>query len=84
MYQFGHEFHAVRVGRNDEQDHVVQNPHRLGVGPAGHLVSEVEQVLRRHALGGVQAAVDPDDRLAFGRELPRLVVGQPLGVSQAL
>ena len=46
---------------------------------ADELIDRLHQLLRAEHLGGMQAAVDPDDRLAVARELPRLVVGQPLG-----
>ena len=52
---------------------------RLGIGLAVQLIDGLDQLLRAEHLGGVQAAVDPDDRLAVPRELPRLVVGQPFG-----
>ena len=63
--------------------HVVEEPHRLLVGAADHLVDHLAELLRAERLGGVQAAVDPDDRLAFLRQRARLLVGQPLGVARA-
>ena len=52
--------------------HVVEEPHRLVVGAADHLVDHLAELLRAERFGGVQAAVDPDDRLAFLRERARL------------
>ena len=65
-----------------EDDDVVEDPQRLGIGPADELVDRLDQLLRAEHLGGVQAAVDPDDRLAFRRERARLLVGEPLGERQ--
>ena len=79
----GDEIVAVRIGVDEEDDHVVEDPHRLVVGAADHLVDHLAELLRAERLGGVQAAVDPDDRLAFARERARLVVGQPFGQRQA-
>ena len=80
-----HEIHPVRVDRHEQQDHVVQDPHRLRVGPAGRLVGDLEEVLRGDALGDMsESAVDPDHRLALCRQLLRLFVGQPLGVREPL
>ena len=56
---------------------------RLGVGAADQLVDDLDQLVRAEHLGRVQAAVDPDDRLAFLRERVRLIVGQPLGAREA-
>ena len=56
---------------------------RLGVVAADQLVDRLDQLLRAEHLGRVQAAVDPDDRLAFLRQRARLLVGQPLGQSPA-
>ena len=50
---------------------------------ANELIDRLHQLLRAEHLGGVKAAVDPDDRLAVARELARLVVGQALGQRQA-
>ena len=43
-----------------------------------HLIDHLEQLLRAEHFARVQAAVDPDDRLAFLRERLRLRVGQAL------
>ena len=55
---------------------------RLLVVAAHHLVDRLDQLLRAEHLGRVQAAVDPDDGLAFLGERARLVVGQPLGMRE--
>ncbi len=78
----GHQIHAVRVDEGAQLDHVAQEPQRLLVGAAHHLVDVLDELLRADRFGGVEAAVDPDDRPAFLRERPRLVVGQPFGVGQ--
>ena len=48
------------------------------------LVDGLDQLVGAEHFGGVQAAVDPDDRLAFLRERVRLIVGQPFGERQTL
>ena len=67
-----------------EQDHVVQEPHRLRVVPAHHVVDKAHELRRAEHLGGVQAAVDPHDRLALGRERVGLIVGQTFRVCEPL
>ena len=64
----GDELQAVGIDRDGEEDDVVQNAERLGVVAADHLPDQLDQVLRADDFGGVQAAVDPDDGLAFGGE----------------
>ncbi len=78
----GDQLHPVRVHVRGQDDHIPEDPHRLLVGLAGELVDGLDQLLRAEHLGGVQAAVDPDHRLAFLRQRPRLVVGQALGLRQ--
>ena len=75
----GDEIVAVRIRVHEQDDDVVQNPHRLVVGAADHLVDHLAELLRAERFGGVQAAVDPDDGLALFRERAGLVVGQALG-----
>ena len=62
-----------------QDDVVVQDPQRLGIGLAVQPVNRLDQLLRAEHLGRVQAAVDPDDGLAVARELPRLLVGEAVG-----
>ena len=62
------------------QDHdVAQQPHRLFVGAAHQLIDRFHQLLCAEDLGGVQAAVNPDDGFAFLRQRARLIVGQAFG-----
>ena len=58
---------------------VAQDAHRLFVGLARELVDGLDQLLRAEHFGGVQAAVDPDHRLAFLGQRARLIVGEALG-----
>ena len=74
-----HQLHAVRVDERAQDDVVVQDAHRLRIGLRVEPVDRLDQLLRAEHFGRVQAAVDPDDRLAFLRELARLVVGEPVG-----
>ena len=79
MYQFGTSSMPSGLRVHDEHDHVVEDAHRLLVGAADQLVDRLDQLLRAEHFGGVQAAVDPHDRLAFPRQRLRLVVGQAVG-----
>ena len=83
MYQFADQLVAVGVGVHGEDDDVAEEAQRLGVDAADELVDGLDQLLRAEHLVGVQAAVDPDDRLAFGRERARLIVGEALGAAPA-
>ncbi len=74
-----HELHAVRVDERAQDDGVAQDPQRLGIGLRVQPVDRFDQLLRAKHLGRVQAPVDPDDRFAVPRELPRLVVGDAVG-----
>ena len=67
-----------------EDDEVVEEARRLGVGPAHELPDGLDELLRAEHLGGVQAAVDPDDRLPVLRQLARLRLGDPLGARELL
>jgi hypothetical protein len=80
--RFGADDVAVGVGVHEQDDAVVQEPHRLLVGAAHHLVDHFAELLGAEHLGGVQAAVDPDDRLSLLRERAGLVVGQSVGVGE--
>ena len=66
-----------------EDDHVAQEAQRLGIVLADQLIDRFGQLLRAEHFGGVQAAVDPDHRLAVASERARLVVGQALGQREA-
>ena len=80
----GDQLHAVGIGVDGEDDDVAQEAHRLFVGAADELIDRFRQLLRAEHFGGVQAAVDPHDRLAVARELTRLFVGQALGQREPL
>ncbi len=75
----GHQVVAVRIGVDEEDDDVVQDPHRLRIGAAHHLVDHLAELLRAEHFGGVQPAVDPDDGLALARQRSRRVVRESLG-----
>ena len=64
---------------HEQHDALVEEPQRLGVVAADHLVDHLGQLLRAERFVGVQPAVDPDDRFAFPRECPRLLVGEAVG-----
>ena len=78
----GDEGVAVRIGVGDQEDDVIQEAHRLGVVAADHLPHEFHELLGAEDLGGVEAAVDPDDGLALGGERAGFVLGDALGMRQ--
>ena len=47
-----------------QDDGVVEDPQRLGIGLRIQAVDRLDQLLRAEHFGGVQAAVDPHHRLA--------------------
>jgi hypothetical protein len=67
-----HQLHAVRIGVNRKLHDVIQQAHRFGVVPAGHLPDVLHQLVSAEHLGGVQAAIDPDHRLALLGQRPGL------------
>jgi hypothetical protein len=69
----------VRIGMDEEHDCVVEEPKRLVVVAAHDLVERLHQLLRAEHLGGVQASVDPHDRLPFLREGAGLLIRESLG-----
>ena len=75
----GDELHAVRIDERTENDVVVQNPLRLGIGFRIQPIDRLDQLLRAEHFRRVQPAVNPHDSLAVLRELARLVVGDPVG-----
>ena len=78
----GDQLLAVGIGLDVEQDHVVEEAHGLGVGAADHLVDHLHELLRADRFAGVQAAIDPDDRLALAGQRAGLLFGEPFGVRQ--
>ena len=73
----GHELHAVGIRVRHENDAVVQDALRLGVGPARELPERLDELLRAQHFGGVQSAVDPDDDLAFARQARAVAESTP-------
>uniref|UniRef100_A0A0N5A4K1 LigA n=1 Tax=Parastrongyloides trichosuri TaxID=131310 RepID=A0A0N5A4K1_PARTI len=73
----------VRVQRREQDDYVVQDALGLGVLGRQPFIEGGDQGLRRHRLGGVQAAVDPHYGLAFGGQGAGLVLADALGLGQA-
>ena len=68
--------HAVRIDAGREHQHnIVAHRLHLGALVGCDQVREPDGVLRSADLARVQAAVDPDDRLAFPRERTRLAIG---------
>ncbi len=66
-----------------ENYQIVQKAHRLRIGSAGQLPDGLEELLRTKDFVGVEAAVEPDDRLALRRQRPSLGLAHPLGKRQA-
>src|SRR5262249_7319509 len=53
-----------------------------GIGAADHLPDVLDDLLRAEDFGRMEAAVDENDGLAFLRERPRLIVGEPFRVRE--
>ena len=77
------EVHPVGVRVDEEDDDVVEDPHRLIVGPAHELPQRLHELLRAQHFRGVEAAVDPHDGLAALREFSRLRLGHAPGEREA-
>jgi hypothetical protein len=61
----GDEVEAVGVVEDAEDDVVVEETEGFGVGEGVELVDGFDELLRADGFAGVEAAVDPDDGLAF-------------------
>ena len=75
--------HAVRVGVHGQDDHVVEDAHRLGVRAAHELIHGLEELLRAQCFRGVEPAIEPHDGFAGGRQLTRVGLGEPFRQGQA-
>ena len=53
-----------------------------GIVARDHFIDQLHQLVRAQYFARVQAAVDPDHRLAFMRQRMRLIVGEPFGERQ--
>ena len=67
-----------------DDDHVAQDARGLLVGAAHELIDGLDQLMRADDFRRVQAAVDPDDRLAFFRQCARLRLVDAPGPVQLL
>ena len=83
MYQSETSSMPSGIDVDGEDDHVAQEPHRLGIGLADQLIDGFGQLLRAEHFGGVEAAVDPDHGLAVAGEGARLVFGEALSLREA-
>ena len=77
-----HQLHAVGVGVRHEDDRVTQEALRFVVGAAHDLPRGLDQLLCAEHFGGVQAAIDPDDGLAFVRQAARFGLGDAFGTRE--
>jgi hypothetical protein len=68
---------------DEEDDDVVEDAQRLGVGGAGELGDRLDEYLRAEHLAGVQPAVDPHDGFPLVGELAGLGLIDALGQGQA-
>src|SRR5207237_9577259 len=73
------ELHAIWIRVHRENDAVAEDPQRLGIVAANQLIYGLDQLVRAEHFGCVQAAVDPDDRLALLREPAWLVLRHAFG-----
>ena len=60
----GNEFLAVGVGVGEEDNALVEDAECLGIGAAGEIPQRLDELVGADGLGGVEAAVDPDDGAA--------------------
>ena len=60
-----HQLHAVGVRMHGQDDQIVQEARRLGVGAGDELIHGLDQLMRAEDFSRVQPAVDPDHALAF-------------------
>ena len=80
----GDQLHAVGIDGREQEDIVVEDAQRLRIAAAEEVVGLGEEGLGGDDFVGVQAAIDPDDGLAFGGEGVRLIVGEAFGAGEAL
>ena len=70
----GNEFLAIRIYLDEQDDHIVKEPHRLFIRAADHLVHHFRQRLCALDFSRVKAAVDPNHGLTLLGERMRLFV----------
>jgi hypothetical protein len=70
---FGDQGHAVGIGKHEKSNHVLADVAGLPIFSGDQIVGELDQVLSRGALGGVQASVYPDDDFPFLGQTNRLL-----------
>ena len=66
-----------------EDDHVVEDPQRLGVRVIVESVDHLRELLGAEKFRGVQPPVDPDDGLPLVRESAGLGLVQPVDLGEA-
>ena len=74
---------TVRVRMRREDDHVVEDPQRLGVRVIVESVDHLRELLGAEKFRGVQPPVDPDDGLPLVRESAGLGLVQPVDLGEA-
>ena len=80
----GDQLHAVGIDGREQEDVVVEDAQGLRIAAAQEVVGLGEEGLGGDDFVGVQAAIDPDDGLAFGGEGVGLIVGEAFGAGEAL
>ncbi len=75
----GDELHAVRIGKQVQENDVVQEAQGLRIIPTHHLVYLLDGGLRIGDFGGVQPTFDHHHGLAFLGQLPCFLVRQAFG-----
>src|SRR5687768_5362895 len=76
------EIHPIGIDQSGEEDVIAQEPHRLGIVPAHHLVHELNELLGAEYFSGVQPAIDPYDRLPLLRKSARFFYAHALRQSE--
>ena len=78
----GDEVVSVGIVEDEQRDVVVEEAHRFGVGAGVELVDGLDELGLADGLRGMQAAVDPDDGLAFFGERVGLVFRKAFGMGE--
>ena len=58
--------HAVRVGKNEDEDDVIQDPESFRVRRRDKVIGQLEVVLGRCAFRGMEPAIDIDNGPSLG------------------
>ena len=60
-----HDFHSIRVGMNEENDHIIQDFHRFRISPGSQLIQGLDQLVWTNYLTCMKTTIDPNHRFAL-------------------